>query len=566
MSKEKEPITLRKFIRTVFRRWRLVVASAVLFAILAMLCSRFLSLQYTATTIFERRKDPAAAQTSLRGSDIYKASKLTQEFELSGQDAVLKAIDQLGWTEGLPREKESGEWTEEGQRLRQQKATAVSEAIEVKWEVQSDEVDLVKISFTDSDPDKAEQMANILVENYINRVSEQTVEQLKDSYDFLDQQVQNSNSQLFEIINERINFETEKSGVLPESPGALREAMLKVAADYDQLQLQYEAAQQQLARLDAMAPPEVVEEGEDGKPREIVKGPNPDYTDLQKQLRQTQSQLDELTEIRTMTDAHPTVKILKRKIEQLEQDLAETEPTTVLNEVFGARGQISQLELERLGLKVQTEVAKNRLERLDRQRELYEDLMANFGPARREYLELIKKMSDKERELNDWETRRTAVQMNLAAEAAKRRMHLNAVQAALKPDLPSSPSLITIFGFAIIGGIIFGGGLVFLASWADQTVSTPEEAAKGFGIPVFGYVDVIVTPQKGFLRKFRRWILTPLVVVILTIGLALSALDVTLRLRQPESYKEWKAEPIAYLSQQAEILWDRVREIADQVF
>ncbi len=564
MSKEKEPLTLRKFIRTVFRRWRLVVVAAVLFAVLVLLCSRFIPLRYTATTIFERRKDPASAQTSLRGSDSFKTSKLTQQYELAGQNAVFKAIDQLGWTQGLPLQ-EGGDWTEEGQRQRQQMAEKVMEATSVKWEVQSEEVDLVKVSYTDSDPAKAMQMANMLVENYINRTSEQIVDQLRSSYDFLDKQVQNCNSQLFEVINERINFETEKSGILPESPGALHEELLKVTADYEQLQLQYEADQQQLARLDSLAPPEV-KEGEEENPREIIKGPNPEYTRLQDDLRNAQNQLTELTAVRNMKEAHPTILLLKRKIEQLEQDLAKTEPTAVLNEVYGASGQVNQLELERLRLKVQVEVAKNRLARLEAQRTLYNDLMANFGPARREYLELIKKMTDKEQELNRWEDQRTAIQMNLAAEAAKRRTHLNAVQAASRQYLPSSPSLWKILGFAVLGGLVFGGGLVFLASWIDQTVSTPEEAAKGFGIPVFGYVDVIVTPQKGFLRKFRKWVIVPLVVVVLTVALVLTTLDVTLRLQHPESYTQWQASPTAFLSHQAGLAWERIKEITNQVF
>jgi len=192
--------------------------------------------------------------------------------------------------------------------------------------------------------------------------------------------------------------------------------------------------------------------------------------------------------------------------------------------------------------------------------EAYEKLKNNFGPKSREYRELMKKYEEEQAELARWEEKLTTTEMSLAAEVAKRRVHLNTVKGALKQYLPSEPDLWKVLGMAVMGGLAFGGFLVFLAIRMDQSVITPEQAAKGFGIPVYGFVGVIMTPRKLFFRFLKRWVVLPIISLLLLSVLGLLTYSLTLRLRYPEEYKKWQENEIGYLTTHASLIWSDVKE------
>ena len=137
--------------------------------------------------------------------------------------------------------------------------------------------------------------------------------------------------------------------------------------------------------------------------------------------------------------------------------------------------------------------------------------------------------------------------MELAAEAAERRTLLRAVQLAEKQLRPSSPKLEMVLGFAIFGGLAFGGGLVFLMHLLDRTIGTTEEAAARFDLPVHGAVEEIVTGRQRQLGRLKRWVVTPVVGVVLLAAISLSGLGVVLWLQHPDQYKTWKTDPVRYV-------------------
>ena len=173
---------------------------------------------------------------------------------------------------------------------------------------------------------------------------------------------------------------------------------------------------------------------------------------------------------------------------------------------------------------------------------------------------MTNEIETQEAELNRWESSLQAVNIALGAEVAKHGTHLNAVQVALEQYRPSEPNLWNVLGISVLGGLAFGGVLVFLAIRLDQSVITPEQAAKGFGIPVFGFVSVIMTPRKLFVRFIKRWVVLPVVALLLTAVLGLLTFSLTLRLHYPEEYKEWRKDEAAYLQTHASQLWTDVKE------
>ena len=138
--------------------------------------------------------------------------------------------------------------------------------------------------------------------------------------------------------------------------------------------------------------------------------------------------------------------------------------------------------------------------------------------------------------------------MALDAEMKGRRTHLNVLQAAEEQIQPSSPKLFMVLGFAIVGGLAFGGGLVLLASHWNRSVTTTDDAVEYFNVPVLGVTSEIISSRQHTIRRAKRWILIPIATTIVLVGLVVSGLGVTLWLKHPQKYEEWKAAPISFVS------------------
>lgn len=537
--------TPRDLLRMVFRRRRLFILGASIFAIAALVGAQYWPLKYTGTTIFERRTDPASLEAARDRTESFESIKLTLQHELVGRTAVERAVEELGLTKGVPRGRD-GELTLQGKMAKQELVKRLMENVQVRWDVRSQDVDLVSVSFTHDDPNLAQEMANTLVRNYITQVSEQIVERLKASRDFLLKQVNECDGRLDEATKQRIEFETKYGGMLPESPGALLDSLREVAADMDTVRRQHLVSTQKFERLKALAEKTPTSSEE---PVQVVRGPNPELERLKEELRKYQDQLDSAVNLRHMTDNHPTVKTLHKKIEELTEQVAQTPEETVLQKVFGSDASDEGLSMALAGSESEVEIASSELERLQARLTAVQNLVANYAPIREQYLKLLKKVTELETEKANWQGRLTGVDMALSSEVAKRRTHLNAVQLAEKQFRPSSPKLLYVLGLALAGGLAFGGGLVFLGNTLDRSIATTEDAAQHFDLPVFGVVGEIVTARERVWRTTRRLIVEPTVALLLLGVIGLACLNIVLWINYPEHYEMWRAHPSGFVQQ-----------------
>lgn len=556
-----EKITTRSLIKQYFVRWRLLLLAAVLFASGALIWAHTLPLQYTGTAIFERRRDPVTTGASLRGSESFESRKETLEYDLASWEAVEKAVEEME-KRNLTKymEREGGVLTDKGKSTKQQLVREFGKKIKINWEVSSTQIDLVSVSFTHSNQDLAEQMPNELVENYIERVSKQVVVNLTKSKEFLESQVENCNNQLIGFIKERIKSEEENKGAIPESSSVLYERIFRINSDLDARRLQFQVAQQELASLQGLEQSMIGSAEDPNEPHEIHMIPNPLLAQRQAELQQAEDQLYELMNVNTMKETHPTVQMLQRKIASLEERIKETEPMVESEYVYGRSANNPAFLMQMLRTKATVVGTDNEIKRLEGQKEKYEDILGNFGAIRQKYLEDTKKIEDKQAELSSWEGRLQSVTMSLAAEYAQRGIRLGTVQGALKQYLPSEPDLWRVLGIAVMGGLAFGGLLVFLAIRMDQSVITPEQAAKGFAIPVYGFVGVIMTPRKLFFRFLKRWVVLPIVSLLLIAVLGLLIYSLTLRLHYPEKYEKQIEQNVNKVITEAKYIGWEVKE------
>jgi len=541
------------------------VLGAAVFAIAALIGAQYyMPLKYTGTTVFHRHTDPAAEERA--GS--FEAIKLTLEHELGGREAVKRAADELGLTRGL-KQGADGSLTPEGQKASQDLVQKLMEDIQIKWPVKSKEVDLISVSFTHDTPDLATSMPDTLVRKYIDKVSDEIVKRLDKGHTFLQERVGEVDTRLGLVVKQRIEFETQHAGKLPSDPGIFDREMREISADIDTVRRQQEVAVQQRDRLKKIA--EAAKANPDA-PSQVVKGPNPKLGELKKELDAKKEELkgfedavDTAVTLRHMTENHPTVQALRKKIaniereiKKIEKEIEETPEEAVLQTVFSKNSSAAkELEVALAGVESQVDMATRELDRLEkRQREL-QAVLADYAPVQQQYHEIIRKCDELESEKANWQKRLTEVQMALSAEVAKRRTHLEAVQMAEKQFLPSSPKLLVVLGFALVGGLLVGGGLVFFCDTIDRSISTKQDAAKHFNLPVCGVIDEILTPRQRLKRRARQWGVEPLGALILVAIIGVASLNIVLWLRDPDGYDQLHEDPKTFIGSRATYYYQR---------
>jgi len=563
----KRKLTPRDVLRTAFRHRVLFALGTSLFAIVALFAIPSLSFfekEYTGTAKFERHQEPTLNERN----SSFEGFKSVLMHELAGRDAVRQVIRQdLELDRGLPRQVD-GELTPRGQQQLQAMVEEFGKKTRVQWDVRTDQVDLVSVSFTHENPKLAEEVPNRLVTNYINRVSEEIVNRLKRSCDFLRERVDEVETRLAEAIRKRIEFEKENAGALPESPGGLEERTREIASDIDTLRLQHKIAKQKLERLKAMAEKTKAEPDE---PVQVVRGPNPELARLKEELETREQELqgykDTLQDYRIvhrMTDEHPKVQALKAKIAsaeekvaEIEKEIEETDEEVVTQRIFSTQQDREDLAVALAAAESECEMAEREIERLQNRLQTYEKHLAQYAPIREEWLRVTKRQEELGNEKDSWEQRLRDVEMSLTAEVAKRRNRLEQVQLAEKQHRPSSPTVPFLLAFALLGGLAFGVALVFLSNLTDRSVWTPHDAERQFGVPVCGTIGEIVPPQKRLWRAFR--VPTEMtVLLLLMIAIGVGCLNVVLWLQYPDQYAQWTAAPLAYLGERTAELWAQI--------
>ena len=539
--------TPRDLLRVVFRRWRPFVLGASLFAIAAMLGGQLVPLKYTGETKFERRGDPASEENARARSESFETLKLTLQHELIGFDAVAKAAEDERLMTGLPHGPD-GQLTHQGIIARQELVNRLIRTLKVTWDVRSEQVDLVTVGFTHDDPLLAERMPNTLVRNYINRIGQQTVDRLTVSRDFLEKQVKECTTRVDDITKKRLEFEAKHAGALPDNPGALQQRIEVLTKDIDTVRVQNTMARDKVARFKALG---LATTGPSSQPVQVIRGPNPELKALQGQLQKFQEDLDSALALNRMTENHPTIKMLRKKVEQLKEKIKETPEEAVIHSVYGVSQQSGDMAMQMAAAESEVEVTDRELQRLQAQLSEHQRVMANFAPIRQEYIQMLEKQREVEAERTRWQQRQSGVQMDLAAEIANRRTHLSAVQVAQKQSKPSSPSLLMVLALALGGGLAFGSGLVFLTQMLDRSISTTEEAARHFGLPIHGVTEEIVPPRLRARRRMRRWILGPVISFVVLAALVVSAVNIAIWLEYHDLYAEWRRSPVGFLVQAA---------------
>lgn len=184
--------------------------------------------------------------------------------------------------------------------------------------------EMVRISFTDSDPKRCYQVANKLAEIYIGESVEGKSRDSREAYEFLDKQVKEQGDKLATVHEQVLKqyrgditpAAATSSDAEPDKPARPTAPKSKISAqELSDLRAEEALLETQIARNKPAQPPKIDTRAEE---------------QLRARVLQLNAELDRLRT--TFTDEHPDVKRVQRELTQAKDELSRSEQATAARE------------------------------------------------------------------------------------------------------------------------------------------------------------------------------------------------------------------------------------------
>lgn len=357
----------------------------------------------------------------------------------------------------------------------------------IKIENQQDTI--FQLTVTQASPKLAQQVAQKLIDIFVesNLVGDRN--NTSQSLTFLDKQLSERQKQLQIAEAKRAQYQNQFMGGLPGSGsvadriGLARSQMAQVDSDLAAAQSSVAAVQGQLAGT-----PRTVGEGGG------VAGP------AKVRLATIQGQLAD-ARARGYTENHPDVIALKNQLAAA-QAAAKAEPAG-----GGAGGQPNPLYMslqsmaaekqsQLASLKIRKSQLQNDLDRLNASLATDPEQAAEQGANDRDY-QVLKDSYD--------QLLRQREQVALRGQAQNQTdsMRFTVIDPPTYPRAPTAPNRILLLTGVFLAGLGLGVGSAFALSKLRQTFTTPQSLQRTLGLPVIGAIGEVVTRGQAVARARR---------------------------------------------------------------
>ena len=343
---------------------------------------------------------------------------------------------------------------------------------------------LLRLSYTDGDPVRAQEVAQALTEVFLDSNLGHSREQMEAAQEFLDRQIAVYERQLEEAENRLASFKRDRLSTLPSQQS--------YHFEIEQLRDELAEAEAGLARAQAQ---------QARLRRQLNAGPT---SDTALQIFEAEQALEELST--RYTERHPDVVALQRKLAALRG-----EPGAPLDDVaIGARSnggdrarpplidypevkfQLAQADADAAVYASRSESLRSRLDRLEERAAQIPAVEVELARLTRDYDVLRIKHGE-------LLARREQAKLSLEREVGTEQVEYQVVEPPRVPlaaDGPSRGVLISLVLFVAIGS---GAAVAFVLVHINECFSDPTQLRRAFDLPVLGTVSAVQS------RGQRTW-------------------------------------------------------------
>jgi len=346
-------------------------------------------------------------------------------------------------------------------------------------------------------------MAQRVVQNLINIFVEENISSDRDNINqairFLEDQLAQRGRELEEAERRRAEFEQRYLGRLP-GEGNMNQRVMSTQMELDRLAQEIVQARSSLGALQsqlASTPPTI------SAPSFVVNmgGSRYEPSSARGRIEQLEASIT-AAYARGWTDQHPDVVAARQQIERLRRQAAR-EPAAASQQ--GAQANPVYVNLRSLVFDKQSQVAALTARRALLERYLSEwrerqveepgiaaemaKLNRDYDVLRRQYDQLVKS--------------REEVRLRMDVENKTDQVRFQIVDPPSKPLKPVAPNRPLLLTGVLIGGLLAGIAVAFLASQIHTTYVTSHRLEEAFGVPVLGSVSEVVSDQQR--AQNRLW-------------------------------------------------------------
>jgi uncharacterized protein involved in exopolysaccharide biosynthesis len=511
------------------RWWLILPAFAVAASVLAL--GLVLPRKYRGQAIFERRTDIVLTEIVNHGTAVNAQDPRTALVEeIIGQPAADSLRARF---RSLPADPAlAGFLAMDPQAL----AGEITRHANVSFDINSPELDRIRLDYIGDDPVVTRALANGLVESFIERTRSSVEQRLRQTLHFLQNEVQNNRTLVDQAESRRLSFEISHGELLPDQPSSVVSQLPEAQAALTALRLQRDSARARLVTLREQR----------SLATDSAESPPPDASGLEQKLHAQRAQLEQMVGTQQMTDMHPAVRQLRAQIAATEADLHDAaRELAVTNRPAGPKP--AELDLLLASASADLQAVEQQLARAQSRADNLQAQALKVFPVRSDYLKLNRDVDDTRHQLGLWEENLHRVEMALTAETGKRGVQLDFVRPCPVLVRPVSPNLTQLVGAAIGLSLLAAGIVGFYLCRSDTICPRPDDLAAACGLRLYGAVGRIVSRRQRILTLARNLILQPLAITGLAVMILILGGLLRLQLDQPTAFAQWRRQPAQFL-------------------
>ena len=346
--------------------------------------------------------------------------------------------------------------------------------------------DIVKIIFTSNSSKWSALIVNTLAETYIEYTFRQLFNKTVSGYNFIEEQVKTASQDFIEAEKNLNEFkEREKIFSIVEENTMILQRLSEAEGKYEAVNIQIANLNNQAYQINNNSI-----NANQGEIDTFSQYNNPQIQELNEMLEQYKSELTAAMTV--LTENHPDIKILQKKIERTELKIRKVQQNDSGTGSSRTSG-IKKLELQNLYL----EIAKLKTTR--------DNLTKNIQLLAKKREELTQKQAVLNKLEREFQNRQDTLLMmsaklqdaRILKEDKMARGSIKILDKAFPPAYPSKQKLFILLSVGAFAAIVFSIGMALIAEYLDDTIKTPNEAEKYLNLPVIGTVPHIS-------RKIRK--------------------------------------------------------------
>jgi len=374
---------------------------------------------------------------------------------------------------------------------------------------------LYTISYQNKDPKLAKAVVQSLMSIFVESTLGDSRQDSTSAQRFLDQQIKEYEERLSESENNLTNYKRENIGALPRQGGGIFQRLDQAKIKFEQTQLELREAQNTRNELKRQL-------GAAESERSANKGSG-EISPIDTRILTLQTRLDEL--LLRFTDIHPDVVEIREKIATLKKQKSKSKRKNYSASDSQAEGMtlVGQLRLA-LG-KAEAELAGIRVRGSDYQQKVLQlsELVKTLPQIETKLKRLQREYDINKQNYDLLVSRKESARMSESAEAVGDDVKFKIIDPPRLPILPISPNR-PLFSIAVLLlSLVAGGGLAILLSQIHPVVYDQTRLRNIAGLPVFGSVSRIWTPELIFKRKLEvgAFMAAGLVLMVLFAGVVI---------------------------------------------